>query len=493
MEWTKEMLQELVGVKLSDLPLVVVSNREPYVHTYIGDKVHCQVPVSGLTMAVDPVMRACGGTWVAHGSGSADLDVCDDNGRVMVPPQDPSYTLRRVWLSREEQEGYYLGFSNEGMWPLCHMVFNRPTFDTLHWNMYKKVNQRFAEVVLEEVGDRSAFVFIQDYHFTLLPRLLKERNPHIITAQFWHIPWPNPEVFGVCPWQEEILEGLLGNDLLGFHIRYHCDNFMGTVDKALECRIDYENSAITRSNKMTLVRPFPISVDFDQISQEAESEELQQEIERIRRYWGLTSEIVGLGIDRVDYTKGIPERLRALDRFLTKHPRYRGRLVFFQIGEPSRIHIRRYKELNSEVEDLVEEINWKYGNRDWRPVIRLREHNSPFTLAAFRRLAHFCIVSSLHDGMNLVAKEFVASKANREGVLILSRFTGAARELTDALLVNPYSTDEMADAIKRAIEMPRAEKVRRMTRMREVVADNSIYRWAGDIISTLTGIEPEGV
>jgi trehalose 6-phosphate synthase len=487
------MLQELVGVKLSDLPLVVVSNREPYVHTYIGDKVHCQVPVSGLTMAVDPVMRACGGTWVAHGSGSADLDVCDDNGRVMVPPQDPSYTLRRVWLSREEQEGYYLGFSNEGMWPLCHMVFNRPTFDTLHWNMYKKVNQRFAEVVLEEVGDRSAFVFIQDYHFTLLPRLLKERNPHIITAQFWHIPWPNPEVFGVCPWQEEILEGLLGNDLLGFHIRYHCDNFMGTVDKALECRIDYENSAITRSNKMTLVRPFPISVDFDQISQEAESEELQQEIERIRRYWGLTSEIVGLGIDRVDYTKGIPERLRALDRFLTKHPRYRGRLVFFQIGEPSRIHIRRYKELNSEVEDLVEEINWKYGNRDWRPVIRLREHNSPFTLAAFRRLAHFCIVSSLHDGMNLVAKEFVASKANREGVLILSRFTGAARELTDALLVNPYSTDEMADAIKRAIEMPRAEKVRRMTRMREVVADNSIYRWAGDIISTLTGIEPEGV
>jgi len=421
------------------------------------------------------------------------LDVCDDNGRVMVPPQDPRYTLRRVWLSREEQEGYYLGFSNEGMWPLCHMVFNRPTFDTLHWNMYKKVNQRFAEVVLEEVGDRSAFVFIQDYHFTLLPRLLKERNPHIITAQFWHIPWPNPEVFGVCPWQEEILEGLLGNDLLGFHIRYHCDNFMGTVDKALECRIDYENSAITRSNKMTLVRPFPISVDFDQISQEAESEELQQEIERIRRYWGLTYEIVGLGIDRVDYTKGIPERLRALDRFLTKHPRYRGRLVFFQIGEPSRIHIRRYKELNSEVEDLVEEINWKYGNRDWRPVIRLREHNSPFTLAAFRRLAHFCIVSSLHDGMNLVAKEFVASKADREGVLILSRFTGAARELTDALLVNPYSTDEMADAIKRAIEMPRAEKVRRMTRMREVVADNSIYRWAGDIISTLTGIEPEGV
>ena len=493
MEWTKEMLQELVGVKLSDLPLVVVSNREPYVHTYIGDEVHCQVPVSGLTMAVDPVMRACGGTWVAHGSGSADLDVCDDNGRVMVPPQDPRYTLRRVWLSREEQEGYYLGFSNEGMWPLCHMVFNRPTFDTLHWNMYKKVNQRFAEVVLEEVGDRSAFVFIQDYHFTLLPRLLKERNPHIITAQFWHIPWPNPEVFGVCPWQEEILEGLLGNDLLGFHIRYHCDNFMGTVDKALECRIDYENSAITRSNKMTLVRPFPISVDFDQISQEAESEELQQEIERIRRYWGLTYEIVGLGIDRVDYTKGIPERLRALDRFLTKHPRYRGRLVFFQIGEPSRIHIRRYKELNSEVEDLVEEINWKYGNRDWRPVIRLREHNSPFTLAAFRRLAHFCIVSSLHDGMNLVAKEFVASKADREGVLILSRFTGAARELTDALLVNPYSTDEMADAIKRAIEMPRAEKVRRMTRMREVVADNSIYRWAGDIISTLTGIEPEGV
>lgn len=490
MSLTKEGLQELVRNKLAGRPLLVVSNREPYIHTFVGNDICCQVPASGLTVALDPVMRACGGTWIAHGSGNADREVVDDKGRVAVPPDEPCYTLRRVWLSKDEEEGYYLGFSNEALWPLCHIAYTPPAFEEVHWNMYQRVNRIFAGAVLDEVGDGEAFVFIQDYHLALLSRLIKEKNPRLVTAQFWHIPWPNPEAFRICPWGREILHGLLGNDLLGFHIRYHCDNFLDTVRLLMEAKVDQERSAVTYGGKTTLVRPYPISVDFHRIAQEAARPEVEREMEEIRRRWGTADKFVGIGIDRLDYTKGIPHRLRALDRFFTKYPDYRGRVLFFQLGEPSRIHIKRYKELNAEIEDLVEEINWKYESDEWKPVIFLREHLPPPTLIAFNRLADFCIVSSLHDGMNLVAKEFVSSRIDEDGVLILSQFTGAARELTDAVLINPYATDDFAEAIKTAIEMPADQRKARMRRLRQVVAQNNIYRWAADIISQLADLKP---
>jgi trehalose 6-phosphate synthase len=486
---TRESLHRLVQEKLRDYLFLVVSNREPYVHTFAGREIRCQKPPSGLTVALDPVMQACGGTWIAHGSGDADAHVVDKNNKVMVPPQNPVYPLRRIWLSRKDEDRYYYGFSNQALWPLCHIAYTRPVFNESDWETYKKVNHIFADNVLEEVGDKKAFVFVQDYHLALLSRIIKERNPNIIVAQFWHIPWPNPEAFRICPWQGDILDGLLGNDLLGFHVRYHCNNFLDTVDRAIEARSDRERYEVIRGGKRTAVRAFPISVDFEAISSEAQSDEVASEIERLRTELGLNDELIGIGIDRFDYTKGIPDRLRAIDRFFERYPEYKGKVVFIQAGVPSRVHIPAYKQINDEIDSLVEEVNWKYGAWHWKPIIYIKENLPPLTLMALRRMADFCIVSSLHDGMNLVAKEFVASRFDEDGVLILSSFTGAARELTDALLVNPYATDLLTKAIKDALEMPQAEKQKRMRKMREVVKENNIYKWAADIISELVKFE----
>lgn len=487
--WTKENLSKLVNDKLSEYLLIVVSNREPYIHTFAGRRVVHRVPASGLTTALDPVMQACGGTWVAHGSGDADREVVDKNNKVAVPPGNPRYSIRRVWLSREEEEGYYLGFSNQALWPLCHTVYNRPVFKESDWNTYKKVNSIFARAVLEEVGDRKAFVFVQDYHLALLSRLLKQENSNIITAQFWHIPWPNPEAFRLCPWQTEILDGLLGNDLFGFHIRYHCNNFLDTIDRAIEARIDRERFEVIRGGKKTAVRPFPISVDFEHIMEESQNETVLTEMDNLKNRLGLDDEIIGIGLDRVDYTKGIPDRLKAFDRFLQKNPEYRGRVVFIQAGAPSRTKIPAYMKLNEDIDNIINDINWKYSIRQWKPVIYLHEHLPPLTLMALRRMANFCLVTALQDGMNLVAKEFVASRFDEDGVLILSPFAGAARELADALQVNPYAPDRLADAIKTAIEMPAEERRMRMQKMREVVRENNIYKWAADIITDLVKFE----
>ncbi len=483
--WTRESLSDLVKENLSGYLFVVVSNREPYIHTFSGRKVAWRIPASGLTVALDPVMQACGGTWVAHGSGDADREMVDEQNKVRVPPDKPRYYLKRVWLSKEEENGYYHGFSNEALWPLCHIVYTRPLFRESEWNTYKKVNEIFGQSVLDEIGDRKAFVFIQDYHLTLLSQSIKQRNPESITAQFWHIPWPNPEAFRICPWQEEILRGLLCNDLLGFHIQYHCNNFLDTIDQALEARTDRATHEVILGGRRTAVRPFPISVDFEQISQDAQKEEVEREIERIKSRLGLDDEMIGIGMDRLDYTKGIPDRFRAIDRFLEKYPQYQRRLVFIQAGVPSRIQIPAYRELKETIDNLVAQINWKYAIGRWKPIVTLLEDEPQLTLMAMRRMAHFCVVSSLHDGMNLVAKEFVASRFDEDGVLILSLFAGAARELTDALLVNPYATDHFAEAVKTALEMPKAERKRRMRKMREVVRENNIYKWAAEIISEL--------
>ncbi len=487
---TSDNLHELIESVLGDRLLVVVSNREPYIHSYSGGNIQCTVPVSGLTAALDPVMRACGGMWVAHGSGDADQETVDSSDKVMVPPGNPSYSLRRVWLSKEQQEGYYDGFANEALWPLCHIAYVRPVFDEQHWLMYKAVNEIFADAVCSEIGDKEAIVFIQDYHMALLPRLIKERAPQVVTAQFWHIPWPNPEVFSICPWQEEVLDGLLGNDLLGFHTGYHRNNFLDTVDLVLESKVDRERYEVVRQGKKTAVRFFPISVDFQQVSEDAQQSDVEEEMERLRRELGVEGQIIGLGLDRFDYTKGIPERIRAFDRFLAKNPEYRGRVVFIQAGVPSRTQIRAYKQFEDDTDSLVEEINERWASGRWEPIILLREYLSPAVLLALRRLAHFTIVSSLHDGMNLVAKEYVASRFDEDGVLILSRFTGAARELTDALLVNPYATDDFAEAIKTAVAMPEDERQGSMKRMRQVVEENNVYKWAADIISEIAKTPP---
>jgi trehalose 6-phosphate synthase len=487
--WTKDALQELIHTQLGERRLILVGNREPYLHRYSGGRIECVPPASGMVSALEPILKASGGVWVAHGSGNADRRMVDKNDHLAVPPDDPRYTLRRVWLTKAQEDGYYYGLANEGLWPLCHMVFTRPLFNPRHWPIYCQVNEQFAEAVLEEAGDEPAFVFVQDYHFGVLPRLVKERNPNLIVAQFWHIPWPNPEVFQAFPWKEELLDSLLGNDLLGFHLRYHCQNFLDTVDRILEAKVDYERFEVTRGGKVTVVRPFPISIDFTAHEHTAGSEAVAEEVERWRQSLRLTDEVVGIGIDRLDYTKGIPERLRALDLLLEEHPEHRERLVFVQIGVPTRSHVPEYQRLDDEVDQLVEQINWRWSTDTWRPVVYLKQQQGSIAMMALHRLAHFCVVSSLDDGMNLVAKEFVASRGDDDGVLILSRFTGAARELASAVIVNPFAINELADAMSQALSMPEEERRKRMQRMRSVVAENNIYRWAGKLLSTLLKLE----
>jgi alpha,alpha-trehalose-phosphate synthase [UDP-forming] len=487
-KWDKNRLYNLVQEKLGGILFIAVSNREPYVHSMSGDKITYNTPVSGLTQALDPVMRASRGSWVAQGSGDADKQVVDENDRITVPPDNPEYTLRRVWLTQEEVEGFYLGFSNEGLWPLCHVTFTAPMFTEPDWETYQKVNRIFADVVIQEVGDRKAVVLVQDYHFALLPRLLKERNPGLTIGQFWHIPWPPFEQFRTCPWQEEILDGMLGNDLMGFHIQSFCDNYLETVEKLTDAKVDRGRSTITYRGKTTLVQPFPISVDFDSISREASGNTVEQEMDNLKRELDLEGKYVGIGMDRIDYTKGIPQRLQALDKLLEDNPEYRERVVFIQAGMPSRTQIDSYRNLMQQTDEMAENINNKYGTDSWKPIIMLTRQLTFPALNALRRLSCFCIVSSLHDGMNLVAKEYVAARNDEDGVLILSKYTGAAVELSDALLINPFAISEFASKIKEALEMPEGERRRRMKNMREIVAANNIYRWGADNVSRLISI-----
>jgi len=482
MAWTKQRLQEAIRERLDGCKLVVVANREPYIHVYEGSEIHCMRPASGLATALDPVMRACGGVWVAHGSGSADRATVDDQGRVSVPPEAPCYTLRRVWLSKKEEQGYYYGFSNEALWPLCHVAYTRPHFDSGDWEQYQLVNAKFAEAVLAEVGEGMAMVFVQDYHFALLPRMLKNARSDLVVVQFWHIPWPNREVFRVCPWQDEILDGLLGNDLLAFHTQYHCNNFLDTIDRSLEARVDWEHFCVTRGGQKTCVRPYAISIDPELVQSCLPADKAGAE-RQLRRRFGLRDEQILVGVDRVDYTKGIPERFAAVDRLLQLYPELKGTFSLVQIGAPSRVHIPAYRRLNEELNALADEINWRHGQGTWRPIVFVNEHHGPEQLFPLYRAAAACVVSSLHDGMNLVAKEFVASRDDGLGVLVLSQFTGAARELTDALLVNPYAVDEFAEALYMALTMPSEEQQKRMARMQQRINDNNIYRWAGMLLS----------
>jgi trehalose-6-phosphate synthase len=488
--WNSEALQNLISARLGNMRFIVVSNREPYVHAMRQGRIECMTPASGMATALDPIMRASGGVWIAHGSGDADRLVTDALDHVSVPPDNPRYTLRRVWLDKDTEKGYYYGLSNEGLWPLCHIAFHSPVFRLGDWECYRRANQIFADAVLEEAQGEPAFVFIQDYHFGLLPRMLKNSNPSLVVAQFWHIPWPNREVFRVFPWSEELLDGMLGNDLLGFHLSYHCANFLETVGRGIEALVEAEHSDITRGGHVTMVRPFPISIDFEEHSAVAASAEVDREMDVWLKEIGYRPEFIGVGIDRIDYTKGIPNRLDGLDLFLEQNPEFQGRLVFVQVGVPSRMNISQYSDLDHELTAKVEAINAKWRKDGWEPVFFHRGHCSQKQMMALHRLGNFCIVSSLHDGMNLVAKEFVASRFDEQGVLILSSFAGAARELPECILVNPFSVDGVADAILRALLMPADEQTRSMHSLRLTVAENNVYQWAGQLLSKLLKIEP---
>lgn len=484
----KESLYELVQSKLGNSLFIVTSNREPYIHEMSGNDIKCRRPVSGLTEALDPVLRASGGTWVAQGTGDADRKVVDEHDRIRVPPDKPEYTLRRIWLTQEDVNGFYLGFANETLWPLCHITFTPPIFREDWWQTYKKVNRIFADAILQEIGNRKAVVLVQDYHFALVSAYLKEKKPELTVGQFWHIPWPPYEIFRTCPWHEELLTGMLGNDLMGFHTQSFCNNFIESIERSLETRTGEEGRTIIYHGNTTYVEPFPISIDFDSIEAQASTDEVEREMENLSHELNLEGKILGVGMDRMDYTKGIPERLMALDRLLEENPEYRGKVVFVQAGMPSRTQIDTYKQIGQRIDDLMNSINDKYGNDTWKPVVPMTRQLSPAMLTALRRLARFCIVSSLHDGMNLVAKEYAAARIEDDGVLILSKFTGAAVEMQEALLINPYDISDFANNIKRALEMPEAEQRRRMKILRQTIKNDNIYHWGGSMVSRLISI-----
>jgi trehalose-6-phosphate synthase len=492
--WTADRLSVQVRSRVDRGNLFVVSNRQPYMHRRNGKEIEVIIPASGLVTALEPILNACDGTWIAHGNGNADPEVVDSNARLRVPPDDPHYTLRRVWLSKQEEQGYYYGFANEGLWPLCHIAHTRPLFRAADWQHYQDVNQRFTDALMEEIADaENPVVLVQDYHFALVPRLIKEVRPDARVAIFWHIPWPNPEAFGICPWQRQLVDGLLGADLIGFHVQSHCNNFLQTVDRVVESRVDWEHFSVLRKGHHSIVKPFPISVAFtdDEPAAGAHGDFAYVDKCALVRSLGVEASFVGVGVDRIDYTKGILERFLAVERFLEKYPRYQGKFTFIQIGAPSRTHIKRYHDLVAEVESEAERINWRFQGGKWKPIILLDRQHSHKEIEPYYRAADLCLVTSLHDGMNLVAKEFLASRHDEQGVLILSQFTGAARELKDALLINPYDIDQTADAILVALEMEPEEKQERVRRMRRVIKEHNIYYWAASLITELYEVRLE--
>ena len=481
-DWNPDTLRNLLKSELPGAEVIVVSNREPYIHNREGDGIRIQRPASGLVTALEPIVRACGGTWIAHGSGSADTQTVDRKDHIQVPPEAPAYTLRRVWLSDAEQDGYYYGLANEGLWPLCHIVFVRPTFRASDWAQYVAVNRKFADAVVAEAQSPNPLVLVQDYHFALLPQMVRERLPGATIITFWHLPWPNPEVFGICPWREEILQGLLGSTILGFHTQFHCLNFLDSVDRFLECHIDREQSTARTCGQTTLVRPYPISIEWPPAALVGQPSVAECRVQ-VRRDYGLGPDVqLAVGVERFDYTKGIADRFRAVENLLDNHPEWIGRLTLLQIAAPTRSRLPSYRQTQAEAEAVANAVNERFGRADWRPIVLVARHHEPEQVFTLFRAADLCLVSSLHDGMNLVAKEFVAARDDDDGVLVLSSFAGVSRELLEALIINPYDSGAMAGAMHRALLMPREQRRERMHLMRALVSEHNIYFWAGRML-----------
>ena len=480
--WTPETLRAILEGELNGHEVIVVSNREPYIHVKTPEGVRMQRPASGLVTALEPVMRACSGTWIAHGSGSADRSTVDRHDRIEVPPEAPSYRLRRIWLTPEEEAGYYSGFANEGLWPLCHIAHVRPTFRSSDFEVYRAVNERFADAVKAEAKSADPIVLVQDYHFALLPRMIRDRLPRATIITFWHIPWPNPEAFAICPWRNELLDGMLGSSILGFHTQFHCNNFVDTVDRLLEARVDRETFNVTFRGQRTAVHRYPISIEWPPQAMRRQVP-VAEARRRVRERHALPEgHALGIGVERLDYTKGILERFRAVGSLLDLDPQWIGRFTFVQIAAPTRGMIGDYRDYAERVKAVADEVNARFPKAAHPPIVLLAEHHEPEQIYEYFRAAELCFVSSLHDGMNLVAKEFIASRDDERGVLVLSQFAGASRELPEALIVNPYDADQCAAALHLALTMPADEQRARMRLMRGLVAEFNVYRWAGRML-----------
>lgn len=482
--WTAERLKEFTKAYLKDREIFVVSNIEPYIHKKVKNEIHYIVPPSGLITALNPVMEACGGMWIARSYGDGDRETVDKDDKIAVPPDDPKYTLKRIWLTNKEIEGYHKGFSNEGLWPLCLMVHTRPVFRKSDWKEYSHVNGLFAANLLKEIKNvQRPLILIQDYHLSLLPGMIKKARPDAEVALFWHLPWPSAEQFSICPWRKEILEGMLGADLIGFHTQQYCNNFIETVSKEIESLIDFERFSITRNEHVASIKPFPLSINFtnSNATDIAADKTLLENL-------GITTPFFGLGVDKMDYVKGILERFQGVEHFLNAHPHYKNQFTFLQIAPLCRTDMEIYRAYEEMVTQEAERINKSLGTDNWKPVVLVKKEYSHEQLTSLYQLANFLAITSLHEGMNLVAKEFVAARNDDAGVLILSHFTGASRELREALAVNPYNTVQISEAMATALTMSKMEQHRRMRSMRNSVKNYNIYRWAAELIKSLADL-----
>jgi alpha,alpha-trehalose-phosphate synthase [UDP-forming] len=470
-------------------PLIVVSNREPYEHRRLKGRLVCQPTDGGLTTALDPVLRRFGGTWIAWGSGEGDREAVSPGDIVEVPPESPVYRLRRIWLTSEEVKGGYLGYANEVLWPLCHITLDRVAYRKAFWDAYCALNRRFADAVLDELREQPAPVWVHDFHLALLPGLIKEAAPEKPVALFWHIPWPGPEVFRILPERRRLLEGLLGADCLTFQTAGFVRAFAECAHQFLGAQVDASHEIVQHGGHRTRLTARAISVDFRSFSECARAKGVKDGMALARRRLGLPHGIrIGLGVDRLDYTKGLLKRLWALDIFFTRYPQYRGAFSFVQVAVPTRSEVGAYRRYREVIRQTVSEINDRHGSEarhgaeGWRPIEYLEGRIGPDTLVAYYRMADLALVSSVYDGMNLVAKEYVASQVDEAGVLLVSQMAGAADELTGALLINPYDPEGLADAIQQALEMPEEERRRRMREMRMHLEKHDIHAWVDNCL-----------
>ncbi|CAN5874436.1 trehalose-6-phosphate synthase [soil metagenome] len=463
--------------------IIVLSNREPYSHEMVAEgQVELRHSASGLVHAVEPLLSACGGVWVAHGSGSADRTVVDAFDRVDVPPDDPQYRLRRVWLTDDEYAGYYYGFANDALWPLCHRAFVKPVFRAADLDAYRAANARFADAVCEEAVDDTPIVLVQDYHFAFAPAMLRERLPLSTIVTFWHVPWPERQRFSICPWGPQLLDGLLGSSIVGFQTDSDRGNFAAAVRATLDAKVSDDVSAIAYNGRQIALGVYPASIAWtpekDDVISVAECRA------SVCETLALGDDVrIAVGVDRLDYTKGIEEKFLAVEQLLEMYPEYRNRLVLIQLAEPTRPGLATYIELRARVRATAERINLAYGTGDYCPIILLEGHHPQPEVSRYLRAADVCVVSSLHDGMNLVGKEFVRARTDERGVLVLSTFAGAARSLDDALVINPYDAQGTADVIARALRMAESEQRSRMRKLRRTVAASDAHRWAADMLA----------
>ncbi len=488
-------MDETAGV-LAGRPLVLLSNREPYEHVATPRGMEVRQPPGGLVTALDPPLRRAHGVWIAWGSGSGDRDAADADGRVEVPPppEEPAYTLRRLWLTDAEVEGYYLGFANSTLWPLCHLLIQHFQFRDDQWMHYQAVNACFAAAAAEEIGRLRAtqpgrpIVWIQDYHLAVAAESLRTVVPDAFIHQFWHIPFPPPEIFHLLPYgvRQSILAGLLGNDLLEFQTDRYARNFIECLAELLPgAMVDREARTASYRGRATRVGVFPISIDVARYEQIAAQPATAARVAALRAQYGSDGRQLGVSVDRIDYTKGIPERLRALELLWEEHPMFRGRLTVLLVAAASRSELAAYRALETEIGSAVAELNARFGTSTWTPIVLL-DAMPQEELVAIYRAADVCLVSSLQDGMNLVSKEFVACQVDERGVLVLSRFTGAAEEIDGPVLVNPFNVDGFAAGIRTALEMPMGERRRRMHAMREQLRGATVFDWLRSIEASIT-------